>query len=510
VRRRLRLPDALAVALALALAAGAGSGREPLQAGQQRLPRVVPLSAEEAESVLRSFGAPLPQELASAVGTPAFAARWSDWKRAHEARIRARLQQGEEDSLVNFLLFGTSFTRHPRVVGKELDKLLGHRGGDATQIVSRLLRGRVEDLLAGLAAPGRNERLLLLRHLVRRKGYNPNAAADRPRVRAYIVTTLARVLAEQRALAQAVREAEQSGTPAEEFLRRSTLYRARGLSVDTSLWPNFALEEALSALRARGFIAPHSLRTVAVIGPGLDFADKQEGFDFYPLQTLQPFAVIDTLRRLGLADASALRVYALDLSESVLAHLERARQRARRGSGYTLQLPLDPDIPWTPAALAFWERFGSEIGAPTTPAPVPPALASLRLRALRVRPDVVLTVIPVKANILLEHVELPEARACDLIIATNVFVYYAAFEQSLALKNIERMLRPGGFLLSNTALPELPVTRVRSVGYSTTAYSERPKDGDHIVWYQRLPEDAGARNRAFGRRSPEGPGEIRR
>jgi hypothetical protein len=36
-----------------------------------------------------------------------------------------------------------------------------------------------------------------------------------------------------------------------------------------------------------------------VIGPGLDVADKQDGFDFYPQQTLQPFALVDSLRRLG-------------------------------------------------------------------------------------------------------------------------------------------------------------------------------------------------------------------
>jgi len=478
--------------LALALLASAGSGRAPTEASR-RPPRVVPLSAEDAALVLRSLGAPLPQELAAALETTAFAARWSEWRRRHEARIRARLQQGEEDSLIHFLLFGTSFTRHPRVTAKDVEALPREGGRHATEIVSRLLRGRMDDLLAGLAAPGRNERLLFLRQLVRRKGYDPDSAADRPRLRAYMVRTLARLFAEQQALARAAQEAERSRTPAEEFLRRSTLYRARGLSLDTSLWPNLALEEALSALHARGQIAARSLRTVAVLGPGLDFTDKQEGFDFYPLQTLQPFALIDTLRRLDLSDERALRVYALDLSERVIAHVARAHRRAQQGYGYTLQLPLDPDIPWTRAALSFWERFGTEIGTPAMPVNVPAELASLRVRAICVRPDVVRRIIPVKANIILERVELPASEAFDLIVATNVFVYYEIFEQSLAMKNIERMLRPGGFLLANNALPELPVTRVRSVGYSTTVYSERPKDGDHIVWYQRGPDPAGAR-----------------
>jgi len=83
---------------------------------------------------------------------------------------------------------------------------------------------------------------------------------------------------------------------------------------------------------------------------------------------------------------------------------------------------------------------------------------------------------------------LASAERFDLIIATNILVYYDNFEQSLALLNVERMLRPGGFLLSNNALLELPFMRVRSLDYLTVVYSDRPDDGDHIIWYQRQPE----------------------
>ena len=72
------------------------------------------------------------------------------------------------------------------------------------------------------------------------------------------------------------------------------------------------------------------------------------------------------------------------------------------------------------------------------------------------------------------------------MIATNIFVYYDTFEQSLALSNVAHMLRVGGLLLSNNALLELPGSNMRSVDYETVAYSDRPNDGDHIVWYQRV------------------------
>jgi hypothetical protein len=67
-----------------------------------------------------------------------------------------------------------------------------------------------------------------------------------------------------------------------------------------------------------------------------------------------------------------------------------------------------------------------------------------------------------------------------------VFVYYGTLEQSLALANVEAMLRPGGILLSNNALLELPTSGMRSGGYVTVEYSDRPGDGDHIVWYRSV------------------------
>jgi chemotaxis methyl-accepting protein methylase len=92
---------------------------------------------------------------------------------------------------------------------------------------------------------------------------------------------------------------------------------------------------------------------------------------------------------------------------------------------------------------------------------------------------------PADVNIVLQRLELSSANRFDLIIATNILVYYDVFEQSLALSNIESMVRPGGFLLSNNAVLELPSARMHSAGYETVVYSDRPNDGDHIVWYQR-------------------------
>ena len=78
--------------------------------------------------------------------------KWLAWTRQQDKAIRERLQQGELDSMVNLLLYGTSFTSQPRISME----------GDGLTKASKagILRARVNDLVAGLASPGDNERLL--------------------------------------------------------------------------------------------------------------------------------------------------------------------------------------------------------------------------------------------------------------------------------------------------------------------------------------------------------------
>lgn len=447
---------------------------------------------QDAQPILTALEEVLPAELKQ-MSPQMRAASWPHWVARRNAEIRARLIQGDEDSLVNFLLFGTSYTRQPRITANELTRFNQPRPGDSatpspdlTARLGRLVQERVNDLIKGLAVPGKNERLLFLRRLVKQKGYNPDTASGREQLQGYLLGHIARVLNEQKGHAQALEAARLLGNPTEEFAERSTLYRTRGLSLDTTLLPNFAIEESLKAMLARKLVTAQSVRRVAIIGPGLDFTDKQEGYDFYPQQTIQPFALIDTLLRLGLARAEALQVICFDLSPRVNEHLSRARHRAQRGFGYTVQLPRDLQAQWKPEAVKYWQTFGNQIGHSIKPVPVPGNLVQLQVRAVRIRPDIVMRVTPVDLNIILQRLELSLPERFDLIIGTNIFIYYDVFEQSLALANVERMLRPGGFLFSNNALLELPHLAVRSVGYLTVVYSDRPDDGDHIVWYQRL------------------------
>jgi chemotaxis methyl-accepting protein methylase len=79
-----------------------------------------------------------------------------------------------------------------------------------------------------------------------------------------------------------------------------------------------------------------------------------------------------------------------------------------------------------------------------------------------------------------------DAEPFDLVIATNVFIYYDVLDQALALSNVEAMLKPGGFLLANFSAPELASIRIRRVDTTTTLYARTATENirDFMVWYQ--------------------------
>ena len=229
------------------------------------------------------------------------------------------------------------------------------------------------------------------------------------------------------------------------------------------------------------------MRRVAVVGPGLDFVEKAEGLDFYPPQSLQALALADSLVRLGLADAASLRITALDISPRVLDHLARARARAAAGQGYTVQLPR-PREGWGAPLVSYWQRFGDAVGTPAGALTPPPTAGPLEVRAVRVRPAVVAAVQPVDLNVVYQRLELPASERFDLVVATNILVYYDTFEQCLAMANVASMTAVGGLFLTNNVLLELPGSKLRSAGYKTVVFSDRPDDGEHVLFYRRVPD----------------------
>ena len=410
---------------------------------------------------------------------------WPGWIERKDREVRARLDQGDEDTIINWMLFGTSFTSRPRAV---LGAVESGTAGDRELVLRRtieLISARLDDLLTALAAPDNDERRLFARALLQRKGLRFATAVEREAARNYLLAAVIRVATEQDQIDQEL-GATSSGDPLTEFVERSRLFRTRGLSLDASLVPNYSVEQALTAMKARGLLTPGSVRRVAIVGPGLDFADKDVGFDAYPQQTVQPFAVLDSLKRLGLAPSPGdPEIVLLDISPRIIDHVTRARARAARNIGYTLNLLLPRSTPWLPEVRAYWQAFGDRIGAP---AQVPPskAIAGVaQLRAVRVRPSAVQRMSVLNVNIVTERLD---GEAFDLVIATNVFIYYDVFEQALAMSNVEAMLKPGAFLLANFSAPDLRSITIRPIETTTTLYARgltvNENILDFIVWYK--------------------------
>jgi CheR methyltransferase, SAM binding domain len=438
----------------------------------------------EARAILTELAGRLPPELAALTSTQLEGA-WPRWIERHDRDIRARLEQGDEDTIVNWMLFGTSFTSKPRAL---LGAVESGAAGNRELVLRRtieLISARIDDLLTALAAPGNDERRLFARAFLERKGLRFVTAADKDAAREYLRAAVVRVANEQEQIDQEL-AATSGRDPKTEFVDRSRLFRTRGLSLDTSILANYSIEQAVAAMKARGLLAPGGVRRVAIVGPGLDFADKDVGFDIYPQQTLQPFAVLDSLKRLGVASLpNDPEIVLFDISPRIVDHVTRARARAAKNVGYTMNLPLATKTPWLPEVRAYWRTFGDQIGV-TVQANVSKTIADqAAMRTIRARPSVVQSMSVVNLNVVTERLD---GEPFDLVIATNVFIYYDVLEQALAMSNIEAMLKPGAFLLANVSVPNLTSVTIRPVDTTTTVYARAPDVAenvlDFVVWYK--------------------------
>jgi hypothetical protein len=397
---------------------------------------------------------------------------WDHWIRGQDVEVRARIDRGVEDSISNLILYGTSYTNLPRMESAESAVV---QGGTVSEAAS----ARVQALVVAVGAAIPNERVRIVRDFLRRKGIAQDRAQQ------FLTENLQRFAEEQRSYQKKLVEAGNSGDVDQVLLTRGTLYQTRGLSADTSLLANYALEDTLSTLSAKGVLAEGRVRRIAVIGPGLDFTNKHNGYDFYPLQTIQPFAVMETALRLKLGKPGEIEVVTLDLNPGVNAHVAKLVQDARAGRAYMVQLPRDTPGDWPQAAVDYWEHFGEVLGTQAKPLPVPQSLGGVTLRAVAIAPRYASRVTPLDLNIVAQRVDLEEGQGFDLVIATNILVYYDRFQQALAMASIARMMNPGGIFLSNDALSAHHVQSLEFVDRHTVAFARSGPYGDNVLAYRR-------------------------
>jgi hypothetical protein len=425
------------------------------------------MSLESAKAVLQQIGSGDGPHPGPAVNSK----DWLAWLQKSDADVRERLDAGEEDTLTNLLRFGVTFTGEYRID----DEYLVRYG--QSSLVNAFAENRANDLIKALGKPRGNQGFVEMRAFVEKKGFSLNSPAGRKKLKAYLLANLARM---QKEFLQARERAKSN---------RDQMFEHRGISLDSNLWPDYDLEQSLREMSDKGMLKAGWVRRVAIVGPGLDFVNKQQGVDFYPPQTVQPFAVLDSLLRLGLAKPENVQLVTLDISSRVNLHIEATRKNAASGQSYTVQLPWYAAGRWTPEFRArftqYWQGLGTQIGEPVAPIPVPAAAAGFETRAVKIRPAIVSRVTPVDLNIVYQRLPLPPDERFDLIIGTNIFVYYGRFEQALARVNVAAMLRPGGYLLSNNKLQDTVTSRLEQVLVTAIPMTPGPVITDYIYCYRR-------------------------
>jgi hypothetical protein len=435
--------------------------------GQTPTPEFMPLDA--AKPAIEKLGTTDGHGL-----TPAISSHdWLAWLQRSDAQVRERLDVGEEDSLTNLLRFGVTYTKEYRID----DEYLLRYG--QSSLVDSFARNRANDLIKALAAPNRNQGFQEMRAFVESKGFSVNSPAGQKKVKAYLLANLARM---QKEFLQA--QSESKSDPNKSF-------QHRGISLDSNLWPDYDLDLALQALLKAKMLRPAQVERVAIVGPGLDFVNKQEGVDYYPPQTTQPFAVFDSLLRLELAKPDKLEIFTLDISPRVNLHLETANKNAALGQSYTIQLPWYADGRWSDEFrknfTQYWRALGSQIGDPVAAIPVPSESPGFETRAVKIHPSIVRRIKPIDTNIVYQQLSLPPSERFNLIIGTNIFIYYGRFEQSLARANIAAALKPGGFLLSNQQLEDAVPSGLEQVMVIDVPMTGPPVIADHIYCYRLKP-----------------------
>ena len=429
------------------------------------------MTFEQAAPVLQALPSNLPAALRGR-STQEMARLWPSWVEQHDRDVRARLDRGDEDSLVNFWLYGTSFTAQPPAVARASPL--------SAASLDVIINDRLEDLLDRVTRPGDNERLQFARRMLAARNADPTDAPGRERARRVLLDTRQRMIREFTGTDQTLAAATPGGTAAV-TAAHATIFRDRGLSSDTSILADYSVHVALQTIVRQKTLSPGSVRRVAIVGPGLDFTNKADGYDYYPQQTTQPFALIDTLRRLGLA-AADLQVTTFDINLRVNDHLRNAPVRGASSSGYFVSLPLAAHEGWTSAVEEYWQQWGIAIGEEVTAVPAPAVVGVIKTRTVQIRSAVVSSIVPRDLNIVVDRLPLASDERFDLVVATNVLFYYDVFEQALAAANVAAMLKPGGLFVTNTAILPTPPLNA-SASYLRVAHTAERYD--EMFWYQR-------------------------
>ncbi|MBV9084201.1 MAG: class I SAM-dependent methyltransferase [Acidobacteriaceae bacterium] len=316
-----------------------------------------------------------------------------------------RERDGEFDHLIAYVLQSNQFTGE-----RSLEPALSAKSFAQTGEIPEAVRIRLEQFLRALSNPGRNPRLLYFAQLL----------PSRDRNLRFLSGEYCRTM---RFLYR------------KEFLSQDRLYESRGHSTDTQVAGNYAVWNALAVLKAT---APGTrIERVLIIGPGLDFAPRTDLVDAVPPQSFQPYLTADAVLTLGLSGLQDLDLECVDINDRPIRFINSFPSGPR-----LLYLYSEPG---TQEYNRYFDAIGAGIGTAATGPNRIHLPARFLTRTISVDGAVARAVHAEAMNVITQRL----GRTYDLVIATNVLLYFSSLELPLALTNIAAMLRPGGYFIHN-------------------------------------------------------------
>ncbi|HEY3128479.1 MAG TPA: CheR family methyltransferase [Acidobacteriota bacterium] len=343
-----------------------------------------------------------------------------------EKETAARLREGEYDHLIYFVLQSSQFTRRPRI----------EPALSALQFVQSLSQDERTRYLAGagVSAPAAKvptavkERMQDFRRALEQADGDERVDWFRKSLTAQ-ERTLDHLCNEYVRAMRFLYRKEFGGK------QESSLYQERGHSSDTRIESSYAVWVALSVIRK--IDPPVRMNRVLIVGPGVDFAPRTDLIDSYPPQSYQPWAVADALLASGLASRDRLRIQCVDINDRVLDFFREFPKRHERR--LTLLRRWDD-----PEFVEYFRNLGRQIGTER---------AVRGGKSLLLSQDAAQWITADKLNIVTERYVPPAPY--DLVVVSNVFVYFDNQQLLLALSNIHSMLAEGGYLVHNELRPEV-------------------------------------------------------
>ena len=188
------------------------SSRAPSRARRQRRqpakpgpPAVARVTWAQAQPIVNRLEEALPESL-RAIPAAERAQEWPEWIDGQRRALEGRIAQGDVDSVVNLMLFGTSFTTEPRITARLLSDLnqkwtAGDRSVQET--LARHYQQRAADLVNAVwAAAGTDARLQDVKRVLTARGHSLDTATGQRAAIQDLLASVARVREEAAALAE--------------------------------------------------------------------------------------------------------------------------------------------------------------------------------------------------------------------------------------------------------------------------------------------------------------------